>query len=723
MIENQTAPFRFIMTSQTPLTACALTLVLAFLTWPITAQEMVWSGSTDNHWNSKTNWSQANRIPNQADTVVITNHKGNTEIVLDKSSVSGSVFFRSVKLAPCKLTGGSLLLSDRGTIRFQKLPKDVGHQQNASAVIESDLVLAGSLTLENLNRHYLGGEYLKINGKISGTGRITIKGPPNGLVQLSGDNSEFSGPIVIQSGGLKLSHANGIGSGTSPIQLSGGAFVIGARISTNRDFVIDADSVLDSHGANGTHDGTFTIKKDATLKITNGGGNTMTVRGPIVGDGRLEITARGTTFAGTAPNRLTGITTISGDRGPTVFAKQNGINVIAGALKMRGNGTIRWKAHEQIADDSSITFGGRSPSFELNGKRESLGPLNLQSDGKIYLGENTARLRFADSSNVEWNTESSLMIFDANHRIRQLTFGNSGHGVSNSQLKQIGFVNPAGLPDGTYTAKINDKGELTPHIKVVPVNLPFDNSKRERDRRSSLYQIPGLKRISELASTKQDCVISVFGDSITWGGGYVNQIQKAIKKQKTGMTVINHGCNGAGVAILRDGDKAKIHVGNTRPRRFLETIETDKTSVAVVFIGVNDVWWRKTSPGDFETGLRDLVEQAESKDAIVVLATLALLKEKVGDRNPQCDQFAEITRKVARETGATLVDLRSAFFAYLENESITVKPNGHWTSHPQLLTHDGVHMNSRGNELIANLIADGICNALENQGANKGKPR
>jgi lysophospholipase L1-like esterase len=49
----------------------------------------------------------------------------------------------------------------------------------------------------------------------------------------------------------------------------------------------------------------------------------------------------------------------------------------------------------------------------------------------------------------------------------------------------------------------------------------------------------------------------------------------------------------------------------------------------------------------------------------------------------------------------------------MENESVVVRPGGDWTSNGQYLTHDGVHPNSRGEQILADLIAQGIYEALK----------
>jgi lysophospholipase L1-like esterase len=138
-----------------------------------------------------------------------------------------------------------------------------------------------------------------------------------------------------------------------------------------------------------------------------------------------------------------------------------------------------------------------------------------------------------------------------------------------------------------------------------------------------------------------------------------------------------------------------------------------------VFIGINDVWWRKTASDVFEKALRDLVASARANKTTLVLATLSVRGELPDGKNgdaPKIDQFAEITRGVARDTGSTLVDLRRAYVAYLQNHNAQLRVDGTLYSAPSgILTYDGVHPNGQGVALLANLISEGICRALATQ--------
>ena len=77
------------------------------------------------------------------------------------------------------------------------------------------------------------------------------------------------------------------------------------------------------------------------------------------------------------------------------------------------------------------------------------------------------------------------------------------------------------------------------------------------------------------------------------------------------------------------------------------------------------------------------------------------------------EQYCSITRKVALDTQTTLVDLRRACIAYLQNSNAQLRVDGTlYFRSSGLLTYDGVHPSSAGVSLLANLLSDGLCRAL-----------
>ena len=78
--------------------------------------------------------------------------------------------------------------------------------------------------------------------------------------------------------------------------------------------------------------------------------------------------------------------------------------------------------------------------------------------------------------------------------------------------------------------------------------------------------------------------------------------------------------------------------------------------------------------------------------------------EVIGEKKPgtnsldaKLDQYAEISRKVAKETGVPLCDLRKAFQDHLAKNNPDDKDKG-------VLTTDRVHLNDAGNKLVADTV-------------------
>jgi len=144
-----------------------------------------------------------------------------------------------------------------------------------------------------------------------------------------------------------------------------------------------------------------------------------------------------------------------------------------------------------------------------------------------------------------------------------------------------------------------------------------------------------------------------------------------------------------------------------------------KPTLVFIYIGVNDVWHfishkaKDGTPKDvFEAGLRDLVQQCKASGALVVVATLATIGEKHDGTNPQdtmLDEYAAITRTVAKEENAPLCDLRKAFMDYLKEHNTENRRN-------RILTRDGVHPIEAGDHLICDQASDAITTAIRASG-------
>lgn len=189
--------------------------------------------------------------------------------------------------------------------------------------------------------------------------------------------------------------------------------------------------------------------------------------------------------------------------------------------------------------------------------------------------------------------------------------------------------------------------------------------------------------------------IVFFGDSITQlgvkPGGYVTIIRDSLlaKYPSLGIDIIGAGISGNKVPDLQ--------------RRLQKDVLDKKPTVVVIYIGINDVWhWampglKGTPKDEFETGLKEIIAAIHKEGARVVLCTPSVIGEKNDSSNPQdamLAEYSDISRRVAKETGSRLCDLRAAFIEYLKSHNPGEEEKG-------ILTVDRVHLNDQGNRFVA----------------------
>lgn len=189
--------------------------------------------------------------------------------------------------------------------------------------------------------------------------------------------------------------------------------------------------------------------------------------------------------------------------------------------------------------------------------------------------------------------------------------------------------------------------------------------------------------------------IIFFGDSITELGvkpdGYVTIIRDSLKSLGTNVEIIGAGISGNKVTDLRQ--RLETDVLSKRP------------TIVVIYIGINDVWHFKfadrgltgTSKDDYRTILTEIVATIQSTGAKVILCTPSVVGEKkhgTNELDPMLDEYSDISRNIAAEQNALLLDLRSEFLSYLAANNLS-------NSEKDILTYDGVHLNRAGNMFVA----------------------
>lgn len=689
------------------------------------AVEYTWTGAGgDGRWGTTANWSPSTGVPGSGDDVMLPETRANAVITLEADHAARSITFDPVNHITYTLEGKSLTLDDEGRIHVRAFTSGLAFGERAMQQIACDVRLAGRATIGNDNRWFLGNERLMISGNISGTQALTLDGQGGGCVGFAGDNTNFSGPIILEKCQFVLESETGLGSSRDAIVLKAGEFSV-SRFSVHRDFLVTGNASWSAGVHAGPHTGTITVRKGVTWAYGTGG-NSSVMHGTLVGEGDVVLpSGHGTTLGGVVPNTLGGTFTLTS--GLTILAKAANVDAVSGPLVMQKTATLRWNSDEQVADRLPVRLDGTMSVLDLSGHRETLGTLDLHGTAFIDCGDGADVLQFADSHEVAWDGTKELVVrawggSRTGGGSDRIVFGNGAGALTSEQLACLGFRDPAGFPEGLYTAAILDTGEIVPAKPVQPVDPPYELSPQARAERTKLYGVPGLADLSGKGTPlRKGMKISFYGDSITWNRSYLGAIEAALDRgegtKDLGVALINHGVNGGGVLQLRDGDEGKAHFGGTKPRPFAETLAEDKPDVVVVFIGINDVWWRNTTPEVFEKALTDLVTTAKADKVPMVLTTLGVWGDHPSNERPQnvkCDAYSEIVRKVAAAHDVTLADLRKACVAYLMNHNGELKLDGslRFAEHG-VISGDGVHLDGT---VPAAIISRGIHEALQGRG-------
>ncbi len=185
-----------------------------------------------------------------------------------------------------------------------------------------------------------------------------------------------------------------------------------------------------------------------------------------------------------------------------------------------------------------------------------------------------------------------------------------------------------------------------------------------------------------------------FGDSITAAavkpGGYISKLDSMIALQ--GLSE-QYQLVGAGVS----GNKVyDLYL------RMEEDVLAQNPDVVVIYIGVNDVWHKRTSgtgtdADKFEKFYNAILKKLADKNIKAIVCTPAVIGEKTDFSNEldgDLNRYSGIIRGIATKNNLPLVDLRRSFLDYNLQHNPDNKESG-------ILTTDRVHLNNAGNQLVA----------------------
>lgn len=195
--------------------------------------------------------------------------------------------------------------------------------------------------------------------------------------------------------------------------------------------------------------------------------------------------------------------------------------------------------------------------------------------------------------------------------------------------------------------------------------------------------------------------IIFFGDSITQAGvgpnGYITKLGQLLESKGV---KVNYELIGAGIG------------GNKVYDLFLrmdDDVLAKKPDQVVIFIGVNDVWHKKTygtgtDLDKFEKFYQAIINKLKAQNIQVALATPACVGERTDFSNEldgDLNLYSTTIRNIAMKNSLKLVDLRKIFLDYNMKNNAENKEKG-------ILTSDRVHLNEAGNQIVAEAMYEVI---------------
>ena len=200
-----------------------------------------------------------------------------------------------------------------------------------------------------------------------------------------------------------------------------------------------------------------------------------------------------------------------------------------------------------------------------------------------------------------------------------------------------------------------------------------------------------LAMLAFTAQQKQKVIF--FGDSISEAGakpgGYIRRIDTlALKAGKQNeFEFIGAGIGGNKVYDLY--------------LRLEKDVLAKKPDVVLIYVGVNDVWHKRMGTGTdadkfqlFYQALIDKIVAAGSKVILVTPAAIGEMNDNSNEQDGDLNRYAKFIRQLATKNKLPLVDLRKTFLEYNLKFNRDNVDRG-------ILTTDGVHLNEKGNQLVA----------------------
>ena len=208
-----------------------------------------------------------------------------------------------------------------------------------------------------------------------------------------------------------------------------------------------------------------------------------------------------------------------------------------------------------------------------------------------------------------------------------------------------------------------------------------------------IYAIMAMVFLSSFSHQAKKRIV-FFGDSITQAGvqpnGYITKLGEILKGKGQ---ADRYDLVGAGIG----GNKVyDLYL------RVDDDVMAKKPDAVVMWVGVNDVWHKRTygtgtDADKFEKFYNALIKKFKQNNIAVFICTPAAIGEKTDFSNEldgDLNRYSSIIRNIAQNNGVPLIDLRKSFLDYNMTNNKENKESG-------ILTTDRVHLNEKGNQFVA----------------------
>lgn len=282
------------------------------------------------------------------------------------------------------------------------------------------------------------------NITISGAGEARFQGAGNVLLgrgTTNASSNNIAGEIAVNSGGtLTTQQKFTLNVEEGRIALGGGTIKLSNDLP---DFSDNLPLVITTANATTFNTNDFSTTIDDAISSAAAGAFTKT--------------GGGTLILSNANNAYTGVTNVTGGT-----LQLSGVLSGTTGLNLSGGGEFALGADNILNNAATLNFAGGA--FSTNGFDETASTLTLGIGAStLNFGSGSSILTLANSSALAWTGTLNILNWSgdvAGGGLDQLFFGTTAAGLSAGQVAAIQFVDPAGLPSGTYSAQMLPNGEL-----------------------------------------------------------------------------------------------------------------------------------------------------------------------------------------------------------------------------------------------------------------------